>query len=152
MSLVLVSGTSAGVGCMRELSDLIPKAVTPFPKSPTNDLGPGTSLVVQWLTPHAPKAGGPGSIPDQGTRSHMLQLRVLMPQLKTWCRQVKKAKNRPGSVPGPPHSPTHTTHQAIPRELEEVEAVHTEADVLPKGGHGHNGLGVVPGHVIVDVP
>ena len=82
----------------------------------------------------------------------MLQLRVLMPQLKTWRRQIKKNKNRPGSVPGPPHSPTHTTHQAIPRELEEVEAVHTEADVLPKGGHGHNGLGVVPGHVIVDVP
>ena len=42
----------------------------------------GTSLVVQWLRLHAPNAGGPGSIPDQGTRSHMPQLRVLMPQLK----------------------------------------------------------------------
>ena len=31
----------------------------------------GTSLVVQWLGPHAPKGGGPGSIPRQGTRSHM---------------------------------------------------------------------------------
>ena len=31
----------------------------------------GTSLVVQWLRLHAPKAGGPGSIPGQGTRSHM---------------------------------------------------------------------------------
>ena len=31
----------------------------------------GTSLVVQWLRLHAPNAGGPGSIPDQGTRSHM---------------------------------------------------------------------------------
>ena len=30
----------------------------------------------------APKAGGPGLIPGQGTRSHMLQLRVHMPQLK----------------------------------------------------------------------
>ena len=31
----------------------------------------GTSLVVQWLRLHAPNAGSPGSIPGQGTRSHM---------------------------------------------------------------------------------
>ena len=31
---------------------------------------------------HAPKAGGLGSIPGQGARSHMLQLIVHMPQLK----------------------------------------------------------------------
>ena len=31
----------------------------------------GTSLVVQWLRLRAPNAGGPGSIPGQGTRSHM---------------------------------------------------------------------------------
>ena len=31
---------------------------------------------------HAPIAGGLGSIPDQGTRSHMLQLKVLMPLLR----------------------------------------------------------------------
>ena len=42
----------------------------------------GTSLVVQWLRLHAPNAGGPGLIPGQGTRSHMLQLRVRMPQIK----------------------------------------------------------------------
>ena len=30
-----------------------------------------TSLVVQWLGCQAPNAGGPGSIPGQGTRSHM---------------------------------------------------------------------------------
>ena len=35
----------------------------------------GTSLLVQWLRLSAPNAGGPGSIPGQGTRSHMLQLR-----------------------------------------------------------------------------
>ncbi|TEA37693.1 hypothetical protein DBR06_SOUSAS9210008, partial [Sousa chinensis] len=29
------------------------------------------SLVVQWLRLCAPNAGGPGSIPGQGTRSHM---------------------------------------------------------------------------------
>ena len=33
----------------------------------------GTSLVVQWLRLCAPNAGGPGSLPGQGTRSHMPQ-------------------------------------------------------------------------------
>ncbi|TEA34982.1 hypothetical protein DBR06_SOUSAS9710054, partial [Sousa chinensis] len=32
------------------------------------------SLVVQWL--RLPNAGGPGSVPGQGTRSHMLQLKI----------------------------------------------------------------------------
>ena len=40
-----------------------------------------TSLVVQWLRLHNPNAGGPGSIPGQGTRSHVPQVRVRMPQL-----------------------------------------------------------------------
>ncbi|TEA16676.1 hypothetical protein DBR06_SOUSAS20610068, partial [Sousa chinensis] len=40
------------------------------------------SLVVQWLRLRAPSAGGPGSIPGQGTRSHIPQLRVRMPRLK----------------------------------------------------------------------
>jgi len=38
--------------------------------------------VVQWLRLHAPNAGVPGSIPAPETRSHMLPLRVLMPQLR----------------------------------------------------------------------
>ena len=41
-------------------------------------LAPGTCLVVQWLRLHAVNAGGLGSIPDWGTRSHMLQLRIHM--------------------------------------------------------------------------
>ena len=41
-----------------------------------------TSLAVQWLRLHAPNAGGPGSIPGQGTRSHMWQLRAHMLLLK----------------------------------------------------------------------
>ena len=45
-------------------------------------LGEGTSLVVQWLRLQAPNAGCLGSIPGQGTRSHMPQLRVRMPQLR----------------------------------------------------------------------
>ena len=74
----------------------------------------GASLVVQWLTFLTPNAGSLGSIPGQGTRSHMLQLRVLMLQLKfhmrqqklkisrvptkTWCSQInaKKKKNNFG--------------------------------------------------------
>ena len=42
----------------------------------------GTSLVVQWLRLHAPNAGGPGSIPGQGTRSHMPQWRSCVLQLR----------------------------------------------------------------------
>ena len=40
-----------------------------------NILISGASLVVQWLRLHAPNAGGKGSIPGQGTRFHMPQLR-----------------------------------------------------------------------------
>ncbi|TEA30236.1 hypothetical protein DBR06_SOUSAS12710011, partial [Sousa chinensis] len=40
------------------------------------------SLVLQWLRLLTPNAGGPGSIPGQGTRSHMPQRRACMLQLK----------------------------------------------------------------------
>ena len=43
----------------------------------------GTSLVVQWLRLHTPNTGGLGSIPGQGTRSHVPQLRVRGPQLRS---------------------------------------------------------------------
>ena len=55
----------------------------------------GTSLAVHWLTLHPPKAGGLDLILGQGTRSHMLQLRVHMPQLKI------------------PHAATKTRHSQI---------------------------------------
>ena len=42
-----------------------------------------TSLVVQWLRLCAPRVGNLGSIPSQGTRSHMLQLRP-------WHSQIRK--------------------------------------------------------------
>ena len=48
---------------------------------------PETSLVVQWLRIHAPKARGPVSIPGQGTRSLMPQRSVHMPQLKIFMLQ-----------------------------------------------------------------
>ncbi|TEA30634.1 hypothetical protein DBR06_SOUSAS4110079, partial [Sousa chinensis] len=50
------------------------------------------SLVVQWLRLCSPNAGGPGSIPGQGTRSHMPQLKIPHAVMKiphaaakTWC-------------------------------------------------------------------
>ena len=49
--------------------------------------------MVQWLRLHGPNAGGLGSIPGQGTRSHMLQRRVHRPQLK-----ILDAVSRPGTV------------------------------------------------------
>ena len=49
--------------------------------------------MVQWLRLHGPSAGGLGSIPGQGTRSHMLQRRVHLPQLK-----IVDAVSRPGTV------------------------------------------------------
>ena len=42
----------------------------------------GTSLVAQWLRLQVLNEGNWGSIPGQGTRVYMLQLRVHMPQLK----------------------------------------------------------------------
>ena len=43
----------------------------------------GTYLVVQWLRLCTPNAGGLGSIPGQGTRSHMAQLKTPHAALKT---------------------------------------------------------------------
>ena len=49
----------------------------------------GICLVIQWLRFCGPNAGSLGSIPGQGTRSHMLQLRVFMPQRKIPCAKSK---------------------------------------------------------------
>ena len=35
-----------------------------------------TSLMVQWLKLHAPNATALRSIPDKGTRSHILQVKI----------------------------------------------------------------------------
>ena len=58
--------------------------------------------MVQWLRRPTPNAGALGSIPDQGTRSHMLQLRVSMPQLKILHATLKipgaTTKTRRGQI------------------------------------------------------
>ena len=46
------------------------------------EVSEGTSLVVQWLRLCAPVSGGLGSIPGQGTRSHVLQLKILHAAVK----------------------------------------------------------------------
>ena len=45
--------------------------------------------MVQWLKLQAPDAGGLGSIPGQGNRPHMLQLRVHMLQLRAGTAKQK---------------------------------------------------------------
>ena len=45
----------------------------------------GTSLVIQWLTLHAFNAGGPGSIPGQGTNNCILQPKILHVGTKGSC-------------------------------------------------------------------
>ena len=56
----------------------------------------GTPQLVQWLGLHSPSAGGLVSIPGQGTRSHVRQLRVHMPKLatNTSCSQINTLKKK----------------------------------------------------------
>ena len=49
-------------------------------------------LVVQWLRLCTPNAGGPGSIPGQGTRSHMQELNSPHSANKTRFSQINKMK------------------------------------------------------------
>ena len=46
-------------------------------------------MVVQWLRLCPPNARGLGAIPGEGTRSHILQLRVNMPKLRPSLPQLK---------------------------------------------------------------
>ena len=60
--------------------------------------------MVQWLRLRTPSVGGPwGSIPGQGTRSCMPQVKTLSAAAKTWCSQIniniKKKKFR-GCIKG----------------------------------------------------
>ena len=50
----------------------------------------GTSLLVQWLRFCTPDAGGLGSIPGQGTRSYMPQLKISHATTKIRSGQINK--------------------------------------------------------------
>ena len=47
-------------------------------RMPFKNYNLGTSLVVQGLRLRVRNAGGLGSIPGQGTRSHVLQIKMLL--------------------------------------------------------------------------
>ena len=61
-------------------------------------LAQGTSLVVQWLRLCTPNAGDLGSTPGRGTRSHIPQLSVRMPQLKMLQQRFRVPQLRPGQI------------------------------------------------------
>ena len=59
----------------------------------------GTSLVIQWLRLFAPKCRDLGSIPGQGNRSCMPQLRSHMMQLRpNAAKQIVKKKKKEESM------------------------------------------------------
>ena len=53
-----------------------------------------TILVVQWLRFCTPSAGDPGSVPNQGIRSHMLPLKILHATRKTRSSQINRYLKR----------------------------------------------------------
>ena len=58
----------------------------------------GDCLVVQWLRLHAPSAGDSGSVPDWGTRSHMLQLKISHGATKMEDPRSQVPQLRPSAV------------------------------------------------------
>ena len=61
--------------------------------------------MVQGLRLHASNARDPGSVPGQGTRSHMLQLKILHAITKTWCSQINKLKKNGTTCKSIPFTP-----------------------------------------------
>ena len=82
----------------------------------SKELKQGTCLVVQWLRLHTPNAGAWGSIPGQGTRSHMWQLRPAAAAAKslqlcpTLCDPTDSS---------PPGSPVPSVAKKKKKELKE---------------------------------
>ena len=69
----------------------------------------------QWLTLHACNAGDPGLNPVQGTRSHMPQLRVCMPnKQKESCLPQLKV----------PQAATKIQHSQIKRTIKKMVSNH----------------------------
>ena len=65
----------------------------------------GTSLVVQWPIFCTSNTGVTGLIPDQGTRSHIPQLKILHTAIKNWHSQINRylrKKNCFRNFPGGP--------------------------------------------------
>ena len=58
----------------------------------------GTYLIVQWLRLLTPSARDPGSVPGQGIRSHMLQLKILQWRSKSPPSSSRSCLNHWGSL------------------------------------------------------
>ena len=50
-------------------------------------------MVIQWLRLRAPNAGGQVLIPDEGTTSHIPQLKIPHATTETWSSQINIFKN-----------------------------------------------------------
>ena len=70
--------------------------------------------MVQWLGLHVPNAGGLGLILGQGTRSHMLQLRAHMPQLKILHATSSESESEVLSRVRPSATPWTAAYQGPP--------------------------------------
>ena len=99
--------------------------------------------MVQWLRLCAPNAGGLGSIPGQGTRSHMLQLRVFRRELKTQHattetqhsqinKSIFKSCHKPASLP-PPKNLLEDIHLVSSEEMKKYSSVQQEQGTVMKG-------------------
>ena len=65
-------------------------------------------IIVQWLRLCAPKAGGPGLIPSQGTRPHTPHRRVHIPQRRPGvAKEINKSIKQ-----------TKTSHQTKTKQLQ----------------------------------
>ena len=60
----------------------------------------GMSLVAHWLRHHTPNAGGQGSIPGQGTRSHKPQLRPGTAKYFFFLKTTDKWTEKPNQADG----------------------------------------------------
>ena len=103
------------------------------------NLSSGTSLVVQRLRLPSPNAGGLGSIPGQGTRPHMLQLKILHATGKTEDspyspinKNLKKRKNLSAKQ--------ETCVQFLDQEDPLEKEMATIPVVLPGESHGQRSL------------
>ena len=94
-----------------------------------SEMHPGTSPVVQLLRLHSPNAGDPGSIPGQGTRCHMPQLSIHMPQIKvlhattkTWPSQQNKTTPK---TQKPQKNQKHSTKTLLKKRCPQTIAMDT---------------------------
>ena len=99
----------------------------------------GDFPVVQWLRLCALSAEGPGSIPGQETRSHILQLRVCMPQLKIWHAITKI-----------PCTATKTRHSQINKKIKYYQKTEKDGGFGQGGTHGQGRRFESPSYVAGD--